>query len=63
MTNKEIQNYLISHNYSVDPQDCLMKVFNTSPQIQYNHYDHNTGTMTIGTEGMEFTFKWNLKKY
>jgi len=61
MTDNEIKKYLISHNYEVDAQDCLMKVLNTSHQIIDSDYNFDTGMMTITTPDNTFTFKWKLK--
>lgn len=60
MTDSEIKQYLDSNSWSVDPQDCLMKVLNTSHQILDTVYDSGTSMMTIITPENKFTFKWNL---
>lgn len=60
MTDNEIREYLTSHNYEVEAQDCLMKVLNTSYQIIDKHYNLDTGMMTIVTPENTFTFKWKL---
>ena len=57
---KEIQDYLISHNYSVDPQDFIAKFLNCNYEIKDIGYDTKTDMMTIITPNTEFTFKWNL---
>ena len=62
MTDNEIEQYLSEHNWSVNAQDCLIKVLNTSHQIISEHYDLDTGMMTIVTPDNEFTFKWNLRE-
>lgn len=62
MTDFEIEQYLIDHNYSVDPQDCIIKVLNRSYQIEDTIYDMETSMMTIVTPDNTFTFKWNLRK-
>lgn len=62
MSDNEILDYLIQHNYIVDAQDCLMKVFNTSRQIIDTNYNFETGMMAIRTPDNSFIFKWNLGK-
>ena len=63
MTDPEIKQYLDSNNWSVDAQNCLMKVLNTSHQIINTIYEPETSMMTIITPDNNFTFKWNLGKY
>lgn len=58
----EIKKYLTDHNFVVDAQDCLIKVFNTSYQIIEQDYNFQTGMMTIKTPDNTFIFKWNLGK-
>lgn len=62
MKDVEIEKYLKEHNFIVDAQDCLIKVFNTSYQIIDSNYDYNTNMMTITTPNKRFTFKWELWK-
>ena len=57
---KEIQDYLISHNYSVEPQDFIAKFLNCNYEIEDIGYNTNTDMITIITPNTEFTFKWNL---
>ena len=57
MTDPEIKQYLSDHGWSVDAQDCVMDMFNTSYQILDKKYDFETGMMTINTPDNEFTFK------
>ena len=57
---KEIQDYLISHSYSVDPQDFIAKFLNCNYEIEDIGYNTNTDMITIVTLNTEFTFKWNL---
>lgn len=63
MNDPEIKQYLSDHNWSVDAEDCVMEVFNTSYQIIEKKYDFQTSLMTITTHDNEFTFKWNLHHY
>lgn len=63
MTDTEIKQYLSDHNWSVDAQDCTMKVLNRSYQIIDTIYDFDTRMMTIITPDNEFTFEWVLGKY
>lgn len=60
MTDNEIKEYLDSHSFEVETQDCLMKVLNTSHQIINSDYNFDTGMMTITTPENIFTFKWKL---
>ena len=46
MTDLEIKQYLDKNNWSVDAQDCLMKVLNTSYQIISTKYNFKNGMMT-----------------
>lgn len=62
MTDPQIKQYLDENNWSVDAQDCLMKVLNTSYQIVSTKYDFENGMMTIITTENKFIFKWNLGK-
>lgn len=63
MTDSEIKQYLDNHNWSVDAQDCVLEVFNTSHQILDKIYDFETSMMTIITPDNNFTFNWNLHQY
>lgn len=63
MTDLEIKQYLDNQNWSVDAQDCVLEVFNTSHQILDKIYDFETSMMTIITPDNNFTFKWNLHQY
>lgn len=49
MIDFEINQYLSDHNWSVNVEDCAMKMFNTSYQIIDIKYDFKTGLMTIVT--------------
>lgn len=60
MTDKQIEKYLSDHNWSVNAQDCLMEVLNTSPQIIYKSYDFDNSMLTIITPDNTFTFTWEL---
>lgn len=62
MSDSQIIEYLEKHNYVVDAQDCLMKVFNTSRQIIDSNYDFITDIMTIITPDNVFKFQWKLGK-
>ena len=63
MTDSEIKQYLDNDNWSVDAQDCVLEVFNTSHQILDKIYDFETSMMTIITPDNNFTFNWNLHQY
>lgn len=60
MTDTEIMQYLDKNNWSVNAQDCIIKVLNTSYQILDTIYNIETSMMTVITPGNKFTFKWNL---
>lgn len=62
ISDAEIKEYLVKNHFSVNAQDCLIKVLNTSYQIIDTLYDFNTGMMTIFTPENTFSFKWNLEK-
>ena len=62
MTNEQIKEYLDKHRWSVDAQDCTMKVLNRSYQIIDKIYDPETSIMTLITPDNTFTFKWVLRK-
>lgn len=62
MTDLEIKQYLDENNWSVNAQDCLMKVFNTSYQIISTKYNFKNGMMTIITPDNKFIFEWVLGK-
>lgn len=62
ITDTEIKQYLDKNDWSVNAQDCLMKVLNTSHQIIDAIYDSETSMMTIITSENKFTFKWILGK-
>ena len=57
---KEIQDYLISHNYSVDPQDFISKFLNCNYEIKDIGYDLKTDMVTLFMLNKDFTFKWKL---
>lgn len=59
MTDLEISNYLAKHNYKVEPQNFLIDVLNTSPQIIDEKYDFGTRIMTLITPQNTFSFEWN----
>lgn len=60
ITDIEIKQYLDKNNWSVNAQDCLIKVLNTSYQIIDTIYNSETSMMTIITPENKFIFKWNL---
>ncbi len=57
---QEISQYLISHNYSVDPQDFIKRFLNCNYEIKDTIYDLDTKIMTLISKNLVFTFKWNL---
>ena len=62
MTDSEIKQYLLENNGIVNAQDCIMKVFNTSPQIIGKHYNYETNMMIFVTKDNRFVCKWKLNK-
>lgn len=60
MSDKEIKQYLLSHNFQIDAQDGILDILNTSYQIIESHYDPDTGIMTIETPDNTFSFLWQL---
>ena len=60
MTDLEIKEYLDNNNWTVNPNDAIMKIFNTSPQIINERYNFDNSTMTIFTPNNSFTFRWVL---
>lgn len=57
---KEMKKYLISHNWSVDPQDFIAKFLNCNYEIKDIIYDLKTDMMTVIMPNTEFIFKWNI---
>lgn len=62
MNDVEIKQYLDERHWSVNPQDFIMDILNTSPQIIHKKYNPITGELTMNTPDNIFTFKWNLHK-
>lgn len=62
MTDAEIKQYLLDNNGVVCAQDCIMNVFNTSPQIIAKNYNYETNTITFITKDNRFVCKWKLNK-
>lgn len=63
MSDDEIKDYLVKHNWEVNAQDAVMDVVNTSPQIVKTEYDSDSGIMTLYTKDNVFRFLWRLKKF
>lgn len=61
MTDLEIKQYLYNNNWTVNPQDFLMNVLNTSNQIIDEHFDFEKHIYTIITHDNVFTVKWDIK--
>lgn len=62
MTDLELENYLNQNNWSVQPNNFIHDVMNTSPQVTIFHYDLENKLMTIETGEKRFTFHWNIKE-
>ena len=62
MTDLEIKKYLDDNNWTVNAQEGVIKILNTSHQIISTDYDFINDMLTIMTPENEFTFKWILHK-
>ena len=60
MSDEEIKQYLIDHQFQISASDGILDIFNTSYQIIDRHYDSNSGIMTITTPKNTFSFLWVL---
>lgn len=63
MTDNEIKNYLVNHNYKVNAQEGIIHILNRSYQIIDTIYDFDTRMMTIITPDNKFVFEWILGKH
>lgn len=63
MTDKQILQYPIDHNYKIKAQNGIINILNRSYQIIDTLYDFNTGMMTLITPDNKFVFEWVLGKY
>ena len=60
MTDEEIKQYLIDHQFQISASNGILDIFNTSYQIIDKHYDSDSGIMTITTPKNTFSFLWVL---
>ena len=60
MTDEEIKQYLIDHQFQISAQDGILDIFNTSYQIIDKHYNPKSSVMTITTPKNAFSFLWVL---
>ena len=60
MSDEEIKQYLLSHNFQIPASDGILDIFNTSYQIIDSYYDTDSSIMTITTPDNIFTFLWIL---
>ena len=60
MTDEEIKQYIIDHQFQISASDGILDIFNTSYQIIDKHYDPDSSLMTITTPDNTFTFLWVL---
>ena len=60
MLDREIYEYLLKRGFTIEAQDGILDIFNTSYQIIDRHYDSNSGIMTIKTPKNTFSFLWVL---
>ena len=60
MTDEEIKQYLIDHQFQISASNGILDIFNTSYQIIDKHYDPDSGIMTIKTPKNTFSFLWVL---
>ena len=60
MLDREIYEYLLKRGFTIEAQDGILDIFNTSYQIIDKHYDPDSSLMTITTPDNTFTFLWVL---
>ena len=60
MLDREIYEYLLKRGFTIEAQDGILDIFNTSYQIIDKHYDPDSGIMTIKTPDNTFSFLWVL---
>ena len=60
MTDEEIKQYLIDHQFQISASDGILDIFNTSYQIIDKHYNPISSVMTITTPKNTFSFLWVL---
>ena len=60
MTDEEIKQYLIDHQFQISASDGILDIFNTSYQIIDKHYNPRSSVMTITTPKNTFSFLWVL---
>ena len=60
MTDEEIKQYLIDHQFQISASNGILNIFNTSYQIIDKHYDPISSVMTITTPKNIFSFLWVL---
>lgn len=56
MTDSQIKEYLIKHNYRVSSEELHKNIIETSPQIINVYYDHIYELITIVTSDNQFIF-------
>ena len=60
MLDREIYEYLLKRGFTIEAQDGILDIFNTSYQIIDRHYDPDSRIMTIKTPDNTFSFLWKL---
>ena len=60
MTDEEIKQYLIDHQFQISASDGILDIFNTSYQIIDTNYNPISSVMTITTPKNKFSFLWVL---
>ena len=60
MLDREIYEYLLKRGFTIEAQDGILDIFNTSYQIIDKHYDPDSSLMTITTPDNTFSFLWKL---
>ena len=60
MLDREIYEYLLKRGFTIEAQDGILDIFNTSYQIIDKHYDPDSSLMTITTPDNTFSFLWVL---
>ena len=60
MTDEEIKQYLIDHQFQISASDGILDLLNTSYQLTSKYYNPRSSVMTITTPKNTFSFLWVL---
>lgn len=61
MTDDEIYEYLIKHNWAVNSHEFI-SIMNESPQIEGTKYNSKNDILTVYTHDHAFSCKWVLNE-